>query len=928
MCQVETSNMILLKGEPKTFQIKSVKKDNRNVFWVTFSDKRTFPYRQRDIVFLSSSVEINVEDSHLTRAERHLSPKRAWVFTHGFKKFYRLEFDNGIREYKDSDLKVEKSVLSDKKALHIFLYLKEVSSVNTIPTETGLISLFTKYQQLNFIEEDCTMATFLKPSLLKVHKGLGIYLFPFRSNRSQMIAVRSAFSSQISVIQGPPGTGKTQTILNIIANIVATGKSVLVVSNNNAAVENVREKLEQVGFGFLVASLGRSEKQQLFIEKGQVGYPDMRDWSLENYDEETKVLHGLNEKVGNVFLKQEQLAQNRLLMESLLTEQSHFLSEHNYDEMRLESYKKGPSDGLMKMWLELESEAEACELAENSPLKRLIRFLHKIRRRFLLRIIYSIKHVQDRKVLLADMKALYYVCKLKELRCDIEVAETFLQETKADELLEAQTKTSLALLKHRLSLKYKGANIRPRFESKDLYRKSDEIAKEYPVALSTTFSARNTLPGHIFDYLIMDEASQVSVDSAVLALSVARNAVIVGDVLQLSHIVDKEERPNLLKINHEFGIPEAYNCLEQSFLSSVLHVLPHAPQILLREHYRCEPVIIDFCNQKFYGGSLIIMSTSKGGETAMKVVKTVPGNLHRKIYDSQSGRWETFNQRENDELQHLLMAEPELEKDLGVITPYRGQVHLLRRNISNKLVEIDTIHKYQGREKDTIVFSTVLSQYDDFCDNPNLVNVAVSRAKRCFVLITNGNEMTKPSVIGDLINYIQYHGVIVESKLHSIFDLLYSFYAQQRMHYLAGKPKVSDYDSENIAYNVLLTILKTHKVWNVLHVFPHYPLYDLIRDLSGLTDKQHRFVASPMAHVDFLISNRVTKQPVLAIEVNGFSYHHKGTAQAERDAIKRSILSAKGIRLLELDTVGSGEIEEVEAVLTNELGRIGTPDEA
>ncbi len=870
MCQMETSNMILLKGEPKTFQIKSVKKDNRNVFWVTFSDKRTFPYRQRDIVFLSSSVEINVEDSHLTRADRRLSPKRAWVFTHGFKKFYRLEFDNGIREYKDSDLKVEKSVLSDKKALHIFLYLKEVSSVNTIPTETGLISLFTKYQQLNFIEEDCTMATFLKPSLLKVHKGLGIYLFPFRSNRSQMIAVRSAFSSQISVIQGPPGTGKTQTILNIIANIVATGKSVLAVSNNNAAVENVREKLEQVGFGFLVASLGRSEKQQLFIEKGQVGYPDMRDWSLENYNEETKVLHGLNEKVGNVFLKQEQLAQNRLLMESLLTERSHFLSEHNYDEMRLESYKKGPSDRLMKMWLELESEAEACELAENSPLKRLIRFLHKIRRRFLLRIIYSIKHVQDRKVLLADMKALYYVCKLKELQCDIEVAETFLQETKADELLEAQTKTSLALLKHHLSLKYKGTNIRPRFESNDLYRKSDEIAKEYPVVLSTTFSARNTLPGHIFDYLIMDEASQVSVDSAVLALSVARNAVIVGDVLQLSHIVDKEERPNLLKINHEFGIPEAYNCLEQSFLSSVLHVLPHAPQILLREHYRCEPVIIDFCNQKFYGGNLIIMSTSKGGETAMKVVKTVPGNLHRKIYDSQSGRWETFNQRENDELQHLLMAEPELEKDLGVITPYRGQVHLLRRNISNKLVEIDTIHKYQGREKDTIVFSTVLSQYDDFCDNPNLVNVAVSRAKRCFVLITNGNETTKPSVIGDLINYIQYHGVIVESKLHSIFDLLYSSYAQQRMHYLAGKPKVSDYDSENIAYNVLLTILKTHKVWNVLHAFPHYPLYDLIRDLSGLTDKQHRFVASQWLMWIFLLATELPNSLFLQLKSMAF----------------------------------------------------------
>ena len=47
--------------------------------------------------------------------------------------------------------------------------------------------------------------------------------------------------NQISVIQGPPGTGKTQTILNIIANILIQGKTVQVVSNNNSATENVFE---------------------------------------------------------------------------------------------------------------------------------------------------------------------------------------------------------------------------------------------------------------------------------------------------------------------------------------------------------------------------------------------------------------------------------------------------------------------------------------------------------------------------------------------------------------------------------------------------------------------------------------------------------------------------------------------------------------
>ena len=68
--------------------------------------------------------------------------------------------------------------------------------------------------------------------------------------------------NQVSVIEGPPGTGKTQTILNIIANLLVDGKSVQIVSNNNSATLNVFEKLnsDKYNLGFLVAPLGSSEK--------------------------------------------------------------------------------------------------------------------------------------------------------------------------------------------------------------------------------------------------------------------------------------------------------------------------------------------------------------------------------------------------------------------------------------------------------------------------------------------------------------------------------------------------------------------------------------------------------------------------------------------------------------------------------------------
>lgn len=75
-----------------------------------------------------------------------------------------------------------------------------------------------------------------------------------------MKAVKTALTNQISVIQGPPGTGKTQTILNIIANLLKDKKSVLVVSNNNSATENVLEKLSKNGLDFLVASLGKKDE--------------------------------------------------------------------------------------------------------------------------------------------------------------------------------------------------------------------------------------------------------------------------------------------------------------------------------------------------------------------------------------------------------------------------------------------------------------------------------------------------------------------------------------------------------------------------------------------------------------------------------------------------------------------------------------------
>ena len=52
-------------------------------------------------------------------------------------------------------------------------------------------------------------------------------------------------------------------------------------------------------------------------------------------------------------------------------------------------------------------------------------------------------------------------------------------------------------------------------------------------------------------------------------------------------------------------LPEGYNYADNSFLKSICTVIPDVPQTLLREHYRCHPKIIGFCNQKFYQNQLM-----------------------------------------------------------------------------------------------------------------------------------------------------------------------------------------------------------------------------------------------------------------------------------------------------------------------------------
>lgn len=126
------------------------------------------------------------------------------------------------------------------------------------------------------------------------------------------------------------------------------------------------------------------------------------------------------------------------------------------------------------------------------------------------------------------------------------------------------------------------------------------------------------------------------------------------------------------------------------------------------------------------------------------------------------------------------------------------------------------------------------------------------------------------------------------------------------MEYLKRHKRISEYDSENFMYALIQDELKN--CGNAaLGVVCHQPLQLLFQDCSRLSDEELRFVNTGLSHLDFLIFNKVSKQPMLAIEVDGFHYHKDGMKQAERDKLKNHILEVYGLPLLRFLTNGSGE---------------------
>ncbi|MBB5832494.1 DEAD/DEAH box helicase [Brachybacterium aquaticum] len=306
------------------------------------------------------------------------------------------------------------------------------------------------------------------------------------------------------------------------------------------------------------------------------------------------------------------------------------------------------------------------------------------------------------------------------------------------------------------------------------------------------------------DLLVVDEAGQVDTPLGLPILGLARRAVVVGDEKQLSPVWSLDEETDR-EMARGAGIPEhtwredlRERGLTCSAGSSLMRVASHAsrwtygeamPGLLLREHFRCHPDIIGFCNELLYGGLLEpkrppassklhglrpafewvdVPQSQDARQGSSRVNQVEARTIARWIVENYGSLFDLYHHQEPD----LNKKVPDAEL-IGVVTPFAAQARLILKEIRLAVQEagpdadlpgglaqkitVGTAHRLQGAERPVILFSAVYgtaSSQAGFIDaTPELMNVAVSRAKDHLVVFAAPNRWDSGPVFGTMAQF-------------------------------------------------------------------------------------------------------------------------------------------------------------------------------
>ncbi|KAH9386629.1 regulator of nonsense transcripts 1 [Nematocida major] len=254
------------------------------------------------------------------------------------------------------------------------------------------------------------------------------------------------------------------------------------------------------------------------------------------------------------------------------------------------------------------------------------------------------------------------------------------------------------------------------------------------VFCTLSMAGSSTMKGNTFDTVIIDEACQSTELSTIIPLSTRpQSLVLVGDPMQLPPTVISRSKP-----------------LAVSLFERMAHSVK---PFLLNTQYRMHSDISRFVSETFYEGRLLD-GVTRSSHLPLAFVN-IPG-IEKVVNKSITNRMEC------DAVVRISEAAMDVYKNVGIISPYKGQVELLEKRLY--FGHVSTVDGFQGQEKECIIISTVRTAKIGFLNDYRRLNVALSRAKLSVIVVGCAELLRKDPMWRSFIEYAERNNCVYKQK--------------------------------------------------------------------------------------------------------------------------------------------------------------------
>lgn len=790
---------------------------------IAFDDIKTIKIEDELLPVIIANFEVNLKEAE----KLELLPEQIENINNGIKANPTMQ---GILQLLKTEVKEDVTIV-DKVFLALSSKSIELSQIyselNSKRLKNGATSNPLLKAFLDYTLDNNVVNTYDVDELIRITE----------LDKYQRGAVAEALNAKISVITGPPGTGKTQVIQNILANALIKGKSVLVASKNNKAVDNVKERFDKIdktgyflrfGAKQYMASQTLPELNRVLAEIATLtddsshfdtlsaNYQNNID-SIADSKKLLKRLEELKAEIPSLLTKKRGFEEDLNSIEQnhkekvsqresadrdivpLQTISERDLSSYSSSIRKQKNIITAKFDGPFGFWykwfykkkyaMQLLNEFEEfphllkSHISTKSPfanvddfntsddmvsfsqticteITRVLCLKNDIERengRYKVEKTEKEKEINSVATELSNKQNEFdkLTSQEKRLNSNIEDSKRWIEEH-SKELLAAYIQhykmTERAVGKANAYKQFIPDNI-PWQDAAylDFIHLTNEFIGAFRLCSVTSLSAKNAFPlsTELFDLVIIDEASQCDIASALPLAMRAKQLVVIGDPNQLRHITTvKTEEESAIKKHLSLDNRQYLQYVEKSLWDYCQGLIGNATigmnkPLMLHAHYRCFPKIIQYSNEAFYGYQLDV-------KTDVSRLKANPqGIVIVDVKGKQESDSTNINEAEAKKAVDIAVRSASQYPDasIGIVTPFKHQAEKINSLIPSNLVkqiDANTVHKYQGDEKDIMIYSLVVTdnspntkiRWIDFAV-PNLVNVAVTRARSTLYVVCN-----------------------------------------------------------------------------------------------------------------------------------------------------------------------------------------------